>query len=123
MSKRKVTPWNKIKAEYLQGGTPKQLAEKYEIGAKPIREKASKEGWTRERATICKNLQESTQEFINELTNLALIALATVLTDERVRACDKIAAAKAVLDISGLKNSKLEEKTELPIININGIKI
>lgn len=25
----KITPWNKIKAEYLQGAAPKQLAEKY----------------------------------------------------------------------------------------------
>ena len=27
----KTTAWNKIKAEYLQGVTPKELAEKYQI--------------------------------------------------------------------------------------------
>ncbi|MCM1003563.1 MAG: hypothetical protein NC408_04405 [Candidatus Gastranaerophilales bacterium] len=120
---KKTTPWNKIKAEYLQGATPKQLAEKYELTAKSITNKASSEKWTSERKTISDNLRQNTQDKINDLTNLALDVLADVLKDNEVRACDKIAAVKAVFDISGLKNIKPETKRELPVININGVKI
>lgn len=35
-----LTPWNKIKKEYLEGVTPKELALKYKIKAKTIINKA-----------------------------------------------------------------------------------
>ena len=106
----KTTPWNDIKAEYLQGVTPKELAEKYDIKAKTIHEKASKESWVDEKeninASICKNVQEVTQERIQSLTNLALDTLCNVINDEKTEKNTKVQAAKAILDISGLKNSK-----------------
>lgn len=102
----KTTPWNEIKAEYLQGVTPKELAAKYDIKAKTIHEKASKESWVDEKESICKNVQEVTQEKIQSLTNLALDTLCNVINDSSTEKNTKVQAAKAILDISGLKNSK-----------------
>lgn len=102
----KTTAWNKIKAEYLQGVAPRELALKYKIPAKTIHEKASKESWVDEKERICKNVQEVTQEKIQSLTNLALDTLCNVINDSSTEKNTKVQAAKALLDISGLKNSK-----------------
>jgi uncharacterized protein YjcR len=104
----KTTPWNKIKKDYLNGITPKELASKYKITAKSIHEKASKENWVDERASISKNLQESVQERIKELTNLALDTLCEVIKADDSKYQDKVSASKAILDISGLKTQKHE---------------
>lgn len=105
---KKSTPWNKIKAEYLEGVTPKDLAAKYKITAKSIHEKASKEGWVNERASIVKNLQEDIQERIKQMTNVALEALYEVINDPYCKNADKVSAARAILDVSGLKSIKQE---------------
>ena len=105
---KKSTPWNKIKAEYLEGVTPKDLAAKYKITAKSIHEKASKEGWVNERASIVKNLQEDIQERIKQMTNVALEALYEVINDPYCKNTDKVSAARAILDVSGLKSIKQE---------------
>lgn len=104
----KTTPWNKIKADYLNGVTPKELASKYKVTAKQIHEKASKENWTTEKARICKNLQENVQERIKALTNLALDTLCEVIKANDSKYQDKVSASKAILDISGLKTQKHE---------------
>ena len=104
----KTTAWNKIKADYLNGVTPKELASKYKITAKQIHEKASKEHWVDEKASICKNLQEDVQERIKELTNLALETLCEVIKADDSKYQDKVAASKAILDVSGLKSLKQE---------------
>lgn len=104
----KTTPWLKIKAEYLQGVTPKELALKYKIKAKTIHDKASKEKWGEEKSIICENLRENTQDEITRLTAKALNALEGVIDDEMARRSDIVSAAKAILDISGLKSSKQE---------------
>ena len=102
----KTTPWNEIKAEYLQGVTPKDLAEKYNIKPKTIHDKCNKEGWVQEKQSICENVREITQERIANLTNLALDTLCEVINDSECKKDTKVQAAKALLDISGLKNSK-----------------
>ena len=104
----KTTPWNKIKADYLNGVTPKELSSKYKVTAKQIHEKASKENWTTEKARICKNLQENVQERIKALTNLALDTLCEVIKADNSKYQDKVSASKAILDISGLKTQKHE---------------
>lgn len=104
----KTTPWNKIKADYLNGVTPKELASKYKVTAKQIHEKVSKENWTAEKARICKNLQENVQERIKALTNLALDTLCEVIKADDSKYQDKVSASKAILDISGLKTQKHE---------------
>lgn len=97
-----------IKKEYLQGCTPKELAEKYGIKAKAVSDKATKEGWTAEKSQICVNIRKSTEEQIENITNLALRRLEDVLTSESVKDSDLINAIGKAFDISGLKTSKQE---------------
>lgn len=104
----KGVPWNKIKADYLSGITPKELAEKYKLTPKQIHEKASKESWVAEKESISKNLQVDVQGRIKELTNLALETLCEVINDPESNNKDKVAASKAILDVSGLKTLKQE---------------
>lgn len=123
---KKVTPWHKIKAEYLQGVTPKELSLKYNLSDKTIREKASKEGWTKEKTTICNKMQQNIQERINSLTNLALDTLVTVINDPKTENNIKVQASKAILDISGLKSVKQEVSgitTANVIINHEAVQI
>lgn len=116
----KTTPWNKIKADYLNGVTPKELAGKYKITAKSIHEKASKENWVDEKASISKNLQEDVQERIKELTNLALETLRGVINDPESKSQDKVSASRAILDVSGLKSLKQEVSgVSIPSVIIN----
>lgn len=114
---KQTTPWHEIKAEYLQGVTPKELAEKYKISGKTIREKASKEGWVEAKTTICNNLQQDIQERIKGLTNVALDALCEVINDPECKNTDKVSAARAILDISGLKSLKQD------ISGIEGVSV
>jgi hypothetical protein len=102
----KTTPWNKIKAEYLQGVTPKELALKYKIKARSISDKAYEEDWKIEKMRISENIREITKERIQALTNLAIDTLCEVVNDSSTEKNTKVQAAKALLDISGLKNSK-----------------
>lgn len=104
----KTTPWNKIKAEYLQGVTPKELAEKYQLKAKQISDKANQEKWVAEKTKIYENVRENVQERIQGLTNLALDTLAEVINDSETEKNVKVSACKAILDISGLKSIKQE---------------
>ena len=113
----KVTAWNKIKADYLNGVTPKELAEKYKIPAKSIHEKASKENWVEEKASISKNLQEDVQAKIKDLTNLALDTLCKVINDPESDNKDKVSASRAILDVSGLKSLKQE------VSGVNGVSV
>ena len=106
--KSKTIPWTKIKAEYLQGVTPKDLATKYGTTSKVIRDKADHDNWFQEKTAIYDNVRQSTEEQIKDLTKLALGELKCVLSDSEADYRDKIAAARAVLDVSGLKSSKQE---------------
>lgn len=111
MKYKKATPWIEIKTDYLAGITPVALAEKYKkysVTSKAINEKASKENWVDEKTTICKNIQVSVENKIKDLTNKALEALESVFNDPLASNKDKISAANATLNISGLKVSKQE---------------
>lgn len=123
----KITPWNKIKAEYLQGVTPKELALKYKTTARTITNKANAEKWVIEKKIISENLRQTTQDRISGLTNRALDELECVLNDPEAENKDKISAAKAILDISGLKSLKQEITGGLevgtPTINILPVRV
>lgn len=108
MVKKTFTPWLKIKAEYLQGVTPKELAIKYKLKAKQISDKANDEQWVSEKAKISENVRNDVKEKIKDLTNLALEALVEVINDPECENRDKVSASKAILDISGLKSLKQE---------------
>lgn len=116
---KKVIPWTKIKAEYLNGVTPKQLAEKYPVTEKQIYNKAYNDGWTDEIKKIQENVRETIEERITSLTNLALDTLENVMNGFESEDNTKVSAAKAILDISGLKSSKVEQTN----INKNPIPI
>lgn len=105
---KKITPWTKIKAEYLQGCTPKELALKYKIKAKSISDKATKEKWTLEKSQICVNLLQNTEDRIKDLAQKALNTLEDVILNPDATDKDKVSAAKAILDVSGLKKDKHE---------------
>lgn len=113
----KTTPWNKIKAEYLQGVTPKELAQKYHLKAKQISDKANEEKWVAEKAKISENLRIDVQERIKDLTNQALEALCGVINDPECKNADKVSAARAILDVSGLKSLKQD------ITGIDGVSV
>lgn len=117
----KTTPWNKIKKEYLEGVSPKDLAVKYATTSNSIRSKACKEKWGAEKETICNNVQQTVQERIKDLTNLALETLCNVINDPESDNKDKVSASKAILDVSGLKSSKQELSGTLqtPTVIIN----
>lgn len=111
----KCTPWNKIKKEYLEGVTPKELALKYKIKAKTISDKAYEENWKEEKTKISENIRENTEERIKGLTNKAFDALEMVLDDTEAEYKDKVAAAKAIIDVSGLKKDKKELTGDLNV--------
>lgn len=104
----KTTPWLEIKTAYLKGVTPKELALKYKIKAKAISDKANEEKWVAEKSKISENVRKKTEDKIEQLTNLALNTLQDVILDDTSRNSDRVSAAKAILDISGLKSSKQE---------------
>jgi CRISPR/Cas system CMR subunit Cmr6 (Cas7 group RAMP superfamily) len=104
----KGVPWNKIKVDYLNGITPKELAEKYKLTAKQIHDKANRDSWVKEKTSIAEKTRENVQERIKELTNLALETLCEVINDPETSSRDKVSASKAILDVSGLKTLKQE---------------
>lgn len=119
----KTTPWNKIKAEYLQGVTPKELAKKYGLTAKQVSDKASREDWVIEKSKINEKTRENIQDRMMQYSNDIVDRLYQIAIDKNEKTCDRINAGKIIVELSGLKNTKQEEKAELPTININGVKI
>ena len=114
----KTTPWNKIKADYLNGVTPKELSEKYKIEITKLYYKIDNDSWAKEKTKINENIRNDVQEQIKELTNLALNALKGVLVDVDAKNADIVSASKAILDVSGLKTVR-EDVT----VNQNPIEV
>ena len=102
----KTTPWNKIKAEYLQDVSPKELAAKYKVDINKLYKKIENDKWAAELREIKGNVGNIAQERIESLTNDALDTLCEVVNDKKCEKNVRVQAAKAILDISGLKNSK-----------------
>ena len=102
----KTTPWNKIKAEYLQEVPPKELAAKYKVDIDRLYKKIENDKWAAELREIKGNIGNKVQDRIEKLTNLALDTLEEVANDVKCEKNTRVQAAKALLDISGLKNSK-----------------
>ena len=104
----KTTPWNKIKVDYLNGVTPKELAEKYKIDINKLYYKIDNDSWAKEKTKINENIRNDVQERIKELTDLALETLCEVIKAGDSKYQDKVSASKAILDVSGLKSLKQE---------------
>lgn len=104
----KETPWLEIKADYLKQIPPRELAKKYKVKAKAISDKANEEGWKEEKTKISENVRINVEEEITEGTNEAVKYLREVVNNEDETTKDRIAAAKGLLDVSGLKSLKQE---------------
>lgn len=102
----KIIEWNKIKKDYLNGVTPKELAEKHKVDIEKVYKKIENEKWAAELREIKANIGNEVQERIKELTNLALETLCNVINDPESKSMDKVSASKAILDVSGLKSIK-----------------
>lgn len=104
----KAIPWNKIKADYLNGVTPKELAEKHKVEIEKLYKKIENDKWAVELREIKGKIGNDVQERIKELTNLALETLCEVIKAGDSKYQDKVSASKAILDVSGLKSLKQE---------------
>src|SRR5574344_3040203 len=114
---RMTTPWNKIKAEYLQGVPPRELAIKYNISANTIHNKFSLDGTTKKAREIQSSLQDEIREKIEKASSKVIDRLFEIVGDSDATNSDVVAAARAILDVSGLKSQKVEATvTELPVI-------
>lgn len=113
----KTIEWHKIKADYLNGVTPKELAEKYKIDITKIYNKIDNDSWAKEKTQINENIRNDVQGRIKELTNVALETLYSVINNVEAKDADKISASRAILDVSGLKSLKQE------VTGVSGISV
>lgn len=100
--------WLNIKIDYLQGITPKELAEKYNVDIDKLYKKIENEKWASELREIKGNIGNEVQEQIADITKLALSRLKDVLSNKEVRTGDLVNAIGKAFDVSGLKSSKQE---------------
>jgi len=115
----KTTPWNKIKAEYLAGVTPKSLSSKYEIDAKTISNKANKERWTKKKAKISENLEERVQKELEQITELGIARLKELLSPTKlIKDGDLISAIRLGFDTTLLNKKQDKKEDENPVTKI-----
>lgn len=103
------TPWLQVKAEYLNGVTPKEIGKKYGVTAKQVSDKAYQEGWMNDKAKMLENVRKNTEKKIESLTILALKTLEEIIKEPYTDHSVKVSACRSVLDVSGLKSSKVEQ--------------
>ena len=117
-NKPKTTPWNKIKAEYLAGATPKSLAEKYGLSAKTISVKASNNKWTSKLIEINENLEDRVRKELELITELGIARLKGLLRSETIRDSELISAIRLGFDTTLLNKNKEKKEDDLPPPNI-----
>jgi hypothetical protein len=107
MSKKPVC-WSKVKKDYIQGVTPADLVAKYpelDMTAKKLGDRASQLGWAKKKQEISRKIEDDFEESIKELTRMSFNTLKDIINTSDNEG-NKINAVRAVLDVSGLKNSK-----------------
>lgn len=109
-----ATPKNKIKAEYLQGATPKELAEKYNLDVKTISNWAYDEKWTRKKKEISEKLEEKVQKELELITELGIARLKGLLCSQLIKDNDLISAIRLGFDTTLLNKNKDNKDDELP---------
>jgi len=57
-----ATPWGRIRQGYMAGKSYRELAEKYHVTVKTIQNRASKEGWTKEKGKIREEVGQKIHE-------------------------------------------------------------
>lgn len=102
----KTTPWNKIKTEYLEGATPKELGLKYRIKPKAISDRFSGMGIVEEKRIISKEIKTSVEDELKEISSLCTKWLKDLLRDKKLKPNEKIAAIKVGLELTILNKNK-----------------
>ena len=124
--------WNKIKAEYIAGGTSyRRLAEKYNVSQSTLRKVAAKEQWTELRnrtrteadTKITKVISDKQADKANKIIDVADKLLAKigevidiVTTTQDIR--HLTSALKDIKDIKGFKSSADIREQEARIRNL-----
>jgi len=107
-----ATPWGRIRQGYMAGKSYKELSEKYGVSVKTIQNRASNEGWTKEKGKIREEVGQKIHERVvrvrvQELEKLMdangkLIDALVTLTD---RAADEKQTNMMMFDKAGsMKN-------------------
>jgi hypothetical protein len=113
----KAIPWTKVTADYLQGIQPKELSKKYDIPVAVIHRKLSANGTTQKLREVKSSLQDEIRSKIEKASSKVIDRLFKIVESDDATNSDVVAAARAILDVSGLKSQKLETTiTELPVI-------
>lgn len=68
----KAVNWPAIKKRYLQGEKPKKIAADYDLTAKQISDKASKDKWTRKKAEIVEKVAVKVENELDALRRKVL---------------------------------------------------
>ena len=111
--------WNKLKAEYIAGGTSyRKLAEKYGVSFNNLKNVAIKEGWAKlkEQAE-----NKATTKMVNAISN-DIAKKSTKINDVADKLLDKI--SKMLDDFEGLDTQSIKHLTSSlkDIKDIKGIK-
>jgi hypothetical protein len=70
VAKKKTVNWAAIKKRWLTGESAKSIADDYGITARAITDKAYRENWGREKATIHENIANHVENDLKELSDL-----------------------------------------------------
>lgn len=112
MNNKIVTPWVKIKAEYLAGATPKELSLKYRISANAISNKFSLNGTTKKVKEIQSNLGDVMQVELDEITIQGIKRLKELLTSQEIKPSELISAIRLGFELTILSKNKLEANSK-----------
>lgn len=113
----KAIPWTKLTADYMSGIQPKELSKKYDVPVAVIHRKLSANGTTQKLRDIKSSLQDEIREKIEKASSKVIDKLFNIVESDEANNSDVVAAARAILDVSGLKSQKAEATvTELPVI-------
>jgi uncharacterized protein YjcR len=138
MTKSKAVNWAAIKAGYLQGATPKALAEQYGVSPKQVSNKAQAEGWVSKKQQISANVADHVENDLKALCDVTLrvhtkfmrklegqlkeITNPYLLDGERTNSLYQTAMNKSVkLMLAAMKGPEAAESdTEPPGFIVNG---
>lgn len=131
-----MVDWAAIKTEYLASRTSfSQLADKYKINKSTISRRAKKEGWNKDAATICNEMQRATAEKIvatvsdtaSEIASLQARARLCVWQELVRRMEDDVSEMDGAdlrrmvqnyCDMNGAEQAKLKEDEAAPYTNL-----
>ena len=129
--------WNKIKAEYIAGGTSyRKLAEKYGVSQSTLRQRAAREKWTDDKNSVRTEIEQKMIESVSDeqaeeavsavsLINQAAMNMLRQIADETTRVIkdEKVfnvysRALKQLKEVLDIKSEKDMEEQQARIDNL-----